>query len=339
MQLYQVCCAFSAPSLPCLMHSEFPVCTLLYGHITPHQMTLENEAVDQPKGVKNPMIMLRCWDVIEQYHVGQIWKGDTIYEFMKTIPVGETETMESPSKTLESYILILDNWDHKRTLSDINEHERGGCCESRPNSANKRCEQPDTGGGYNINNNCNEPVHKWPKIDPELFPWVISDKVEGSSLQDKCITTRNLIANYTINVKLAKVHLLNVMNIYFPLLFPFDYTIIHVLITWSLLSHHPLHSPYHSDFPPYLCLSYSDLISLSSQIIFLIVLCFYLLSHHHNLLSIWLSLHFLHSILLFYILLSSYWMFHSTYFLALSLIVLPMKFQAFLMFLLVDSST
>jgi len=59
----------------------------------------------------------------------------------------------------------------------------------------------------------------------------------------------------------------------------------------------------------------------------------------HSLLSILLSLYLLHSVLLFYILLSSYWTFHSTYLLALSLIVIPTKFQVFLMFLLADNST
>jgi hypothetical protein len=44
--------------------------------------------------------------------------------------------------------------------------------------------------------------------------------------------------------------------------------------------------PYHSDIPPYLCLSHSNLISLLSRITFLIVLCFYLLSYPHSVLSI-----------------------------------------------------
>jgi hypothetical protein len=101
----------------------------------------------------------------------------------------------------------------------------------------------------------------------------------------------------------------------------------------------PFYFPYHSDVPPYLCLSHSDLISLLSRIISLIVLCFYLSSYLHSLLSIWLSLYLLHSVLLFYIPLSSYWTFYSTYLLALILIVIPTKFQVFLTFLLVDSST
>jgi len=101
----------------------------------------------------------------------------------------------------------------------------------------------------------------------------------------------------------------------------------------------PFYFPYHSDIPPYLCLSHSHLILLLSRIISLIVLCFYFSSYPHSLLSIWLSLYLLHSVLLFYILLSSYRTFYSTYLLALFLIVIPTKFQVFLTFLLVDSST
>jgi len=110
---------------------------------------------------------------------------------------------------------------------------------------------------------------------------------------------------------------------------------------WSQDRNHlvTLYFPYHSNISPYLCRSHSNLISLLSRIISLIVLCFHLSSYLHSLLSIWLSLYLLHSVLLFYIPLSSYWMFYSTYPLALFLIVIPIKFWVFLMFLLVDSST
>ena len=122
------------------------------------------------------------------------------------------------------------------------------------------------------------------------------------------------------------------------------------LYSFSLLCNYPcvdhmingnsssFYSLYYSDIPPYPCLSHSDLISLLSQIISLIVLCFHLSSCPHSLLSIWLSLYLLHSIL-FYVLFSFYWMFHSTYLLALSFIVILTKFWVFLTFLLVDSLT
>ena len=97
--------------------------------------------------------------------------------------------------------------------------------------------------------------------------------------------------------------------------------------------------PYRSDVPPYPCLSHSNLISLLSWITSLIVLCFYLSSYPHSLLSIWLSSYLLHSDLLFYIPHSSYWTFYSTYLLALFLIVIPTRFQVFLTFLLADSLT
>jgi hypothetical protein len=37
----------------------------------------------------------------------------------------------------------------------------------------------------------------------------MSERVEGSRLRDECVATRNLIANYSLDVKLAKAHLLN----------------------------------------------------------------------------------------------------------------------------------
>jgi len=120
---------------------------------------------------------------------------------------------------------------------------------------------------------------------------------------------------------------------------PFRYMTIHALITWSISPCHPSILLIFPTVPPYLCLSHSNLISLLSRIISLIVLCFYLSLYPHSLLSIWLSLYLLHSDLLFYIPLSSYWTFYSTYLLALFLIVIPTKFRVFLTFLLVDSST
>ena len=35
----------------------------------------------------------------------------------------------------------------------------------------------------------------------------MSDRIDGSALRDKCAATRNLIVNYSLDVKLAKAHL------------------------------------------------------------------------------------------------------------------------------------
>ena len=84
-------------------------------------MTHENEAADQPEEVGDTSVTVtaRCLNIVEQYHARSIHKGDAIYEFTKAIPVGEDETAESPGKTLESYISMLNDWDCKHTLSDI----------------------------------------------------------------------------------------------------------------------------------------------------------------------------------------------------------------------------
>jgi len=86
-------------------------------------MTHENEAAEQPEevGDTSATVTARCLDVVKQYRAGSLYRGDAIYEFAKTIPVGEDETAESPGKTLESYISMLDDWDRERTLSDADE--------------------------------------------------------------------------------------------------------------------------------------------------------------------------------------------------------------------------
>jgi hypothetical protein len=52
-------------------------------------------------------------------------------------------------------------------------------------------------------------VLKRPKIDPDHFSWVVSVRGEANALWNKCAATRDLIVNYTLNVKLTKAHLLN----------------------------------------------------------------------------------------------------------------------------------
>jgi hypothetical protein len=97
-------------------------------------MTHENEATDLPEGASGAAdaVAVQSLDIVNQYHAGNINKGDAIYEFTKAIPVGEIETEESPGKTLESYISMLDDWDRERTLSDANEQREGA--QDEPNS-------------------------------------------------------------------------------------------------------------------------------------------------------------------------------------------------------------
>ena len=100
---------------------------------------------------------------------------------------------------------MLDNSDQERTLSDTCAPGVEEGANANPNDT--RQEQIHTEDGDDIE--CDEPVHKRPKINPKCFPWVIADKSSGTGLQDKCVETRDLIANYTIDLKLAKAHLLN----------------------------------------------------------------------------------------------------------------------------------
>ena len=42
-----------------------------------------------------------------------------ILAITQTIPTNETEAMEPPRKTVESYIATLNGWDQEQTLSNI----------------------------------------------------------------------------------------------------------------------------------------------------------------------------------------------------------------------------
>jgi hypothetical protein len=174
-------------------------------------MTHENETTDQPKEASGTAttITTKCLDVVEQYRAGTISKGNAIYEFTKTIPIGEVGAADSAGKTLESYVSMLEDWDRERTLSDADEQREEG--QDRPGSdidlgSHKRAERSD---GGEFDDECDEPVHRRPKIDPEQFPWAVTDRVEGSIMRDECAATRDLVANYTLDIKLAKAHLLN----------------------------------------------------------------------------------------------------------------------------------
>src|SRR5882762_2228292 len=171
-------------------------------------MTHEAEAVELPEGGEHATIATICLKIVEQYQGGNICKGDAIYKFTKTIPDGETDAAESPGKTLESYIAMLDNWDRERTLSDTDERRgiRGRTYTGIERKRHKRAEGDE---GDDDDDEWDETVHKRSRIDPDQFPWATSDKTEGRTLRDECTATRNLIANYTLDVKLAKAHLLN----------------------------------------------------------------------------------------------------------------------------------
>jgi hypothetical protein len=88
-------------------------------------MTHDNETSDQPEEIEVTTVTVttKCLNIIERYRAGNILRGDAIYEFAKAIPVGEDETTESPGKTLESYISMLNEWDRKCTLSDEDEQQ------------------------------------------------------------------------------------------------------------------------------------------------------------------------------------------------------------------------
>src|SRR5882762_10256506 len=164
-------------------------------------MTHENEAADQPKEVGDTPVTVttRCLDIVEQYRAGSIHKGDVIYEFTKAIPVGEDGTAESPGRTLESYISMLDDWDRECTLSDADEHrEETQEGEHNPDAGRKGHQRGERNDEDKYDAECSEPIHRRPKIDPEQFPWSESDRTGGSALRDECAMTRNLIANYTL---------------------------------------------------------------------------------------------------------------------------------------------
>jgi hypothetical protein len=165
-----------------------------------------DEATEQPEDNRGAdTVATHCLSIVDQYRGGTVSKGNAIYEFTKTIPVEETETEESSGKTLESYVAMLDDWDRERTLSDADEQREGA--ENEPSTDINK--QPRKRGERFEEDECDEPVHRRPKIDPGQFPWSVTNTIEGCALRDECAATRDLIANYTLDVKLAKAHLLN----------------------------------------------------------------------------------------------------------------------------------
>jgi hypothetical protein len=85
-------------------------------------ITHENEAPEQPEEAGGASsVAMQCLDIVDRYRAGTYSKGDAIYEFTEAIPIGEIESTESPAKTLESYVAMLDDWDRERTLSDADE--------------------------------------------------------------------------------------------------------------------------------------------------------------------------------------------------------------------------
>jgi hypothetical protein len=171
----------------------------------------ENEAVGQPKEVSDASITVttKCLNVVDQYRAVNICKGDAIYEFSKAIPAGEAGAAESPGKTLQAYIVMLDNWDHERTLSDTDEHQEEAQEDTSSDYGGRKHKRAERGVRDKKEDKCDEPVHRRPKIDPELFPWTVSDRIEGGAMRDERAATQDLIANYFFNIKLTKMHLLN----------------------------------------------------------------------------------------------------------------------------------
>ena len=169
-------------------------------------MTNVDEVAEQPKGVEPMMVQSTYLGIIEQFHQGQLSKGNAIYKFTKSITPGETESAESVGKTLESYVTMLNDWNQERMLSiaDMPRQEMNDRTspigEDQGHKQVEEDEEDDT---------CDEPLHKQPKINTELFPWVMFNKIGKSTLRNECIATRDLITNHHLDIKLTKAHLLN----------------------------------------------------------------------------------------------------------------------------------
>ncbi|KIM83253.1 hypothetical protein PILCRDRAFT_7213 [Piloderma croceum F 1598] len=144
----------------------------------------ENEAAGQPKEVCDTPVTVtaKCLNIVERYRAGTIYKGDTIYEFAKTIPAEEDGATESPGKTLQAYISMLDDWDHEHTLSNMDEHREEAQEEPSTDYDRKKHKRAEKEARDENEDKCDEPVHRRPKIDPRQFPWALSDRIEGTHL-------------------------------------------------------------------------------------------------------------------------------------------------------------
>jgi hypothetical protein len=172
-------------------------------------MSHDDEPANEPEGVASSSIATQCLDVIDQYRTEKMSKGDAIYKLVQTIPTEEDGASESLGKTLGSYVSMLDDWDRERTLSEGEERCSGERANSDFDNGRYGRRDRDTRDETAEEGEYDEPEHKRPKIDPQLFPWTIADRIGGGTLRDECVSTKNLIANYTLDIKLAKANLLN----------------------------------------------------------------------------------------------------------------------------------
>jgi hypothetical protein len=123
-------------------------------------MSHEVETSNAPEGVTGSLIASQCLDIINQYRSEQMSKGDAIFKIVQAIPSGEDETMESPGKTLRSYISMLNDWDRDQTLSEGGVHSNEEREESRHQVTNSRERDRDERDETAQEEEYNEPVHK-----------------------------------------------------------------------------------------------------------------------------------------------------------------------------------
>jgi len=94
-------------------------------------------------------------------------------------------------------------------LSEGSEQRSGERANTESNDERYEGRDRDERGETAEERECDEPVHKQPKNNPELFPWTITNCIRGGMLRRERVSTKNLIANYTLDIKLAKANLLN----------------------------------------------------------------------------------------------------------------------------------
>jgi hypothetical protein len=77
-----------------------------------------------------------------------------VLEITQTIPTDETEAEESPGKTIESYVA-------------------------------NQCSMIGTENKHSVahDKECDKSVYRRPKIEPDLFPWAVADKIEGIAVR------------------------------------------------------------------------------------------------------------------------------------------------------------
>ena len=160
-------------------------------------------------------ITQKCVAITEKFRSGVISKVNAFIDLQRAIPHDESDP-STHIKALEAYIRILDNFKRLR----INVGGNGGA-RAEPDGGDERDGEPGDDGGdgdppagqdkrhrsHSVDSSGGSPTKR--KIDVNAFAWVIRDEIDPPALSPSLAQTQASLENFSRDLKLAKVSLLN----------------------------------------------------------------------------------------------------------------------------------